>query len=306
MARVPPQYRKYERLFKNQVETELPEHNEWDHEIVLKDGKTTTFYPIYNLNQQELHALREYLEDKLRKGHIKRSKSPAGYPMFFVPKKNGKLRLVIDYRQLNDITVKDRTPLPLITEMKDRLYGVRWFTTLDLRDRYNLIRIKPGDEWKTAFRTKYGLYEYLVMPFGLTNAPATFQKMVNYVLREYLNIFVICYFDDILIYSNSEKEHEEHVHKVLQALQDANLLVNAEKSEFHKQEVPYLGCVITPGYIKMDPKKIAAVQKWQAPTTVTEVQAFLGFANYYRKFVRNFSKIAIPLSNLTKKETEFQ
>src|SRR5687768_4386200 len=122
--------------------------------------------------------------------------------------------------------------------------------------------------------------------------------MVNYVLREYLDIFVICYLDDILIYSNSEAKHEEHVHKVLQALQNANLLINAKKSEFYKQEITYLRCIITPGHIKMDPKKIAAVKEWQTPTTVTEVQVFFGFANYYRRFVKNFSKIAAPLSNL--------
>ncbi|RYP53614.1 hypothetical protein DL770_010985 [Monosporascus sp. CRB-9-2] len=285
----------------------LPEyHSEWDHEIVLKDGKTITFYPIYNLNQTELKALRDYLEDKLRKGHIRRSKSSAGYPMFFVPRKNGKLRLVIDYRQLNDITVKDRTLLPLITEMKDRLHGAQWFTSLDLREGYNQIRIKPGNEWKTAFRTKYGFFEYLVMPFGLTNAPATFQRMINHVLREYLDIFVVCYLDDILIYSKTKEEHTKHVHKVLQALQNANLLVNAEKSTFHVQEVEYLGHVITPGYIKMDPKKLAAVKEWAQPTNVKEIQAFLGFANYYRRFIRNFSRIAMPLTELTRKEKQFE
>ena len=136
----------------------------------------------------------------------------------FVPKKNGKLRLVVDYRKLNAITKKDRTPLPLVDELRDRLTGKQWFTTLDLKGAYNLIRMKEGDEWKTAFRTKYGLYEYLVMPFGLTNAPATFQRMINSVLREYLDITVVVYLDDILIFSDNEKEHEEHVHQVLQAL----------------------------------------------------------------------------------------
>ena len=153
MSEVPPQYQKYHKLFSDHFEEGLPQHTEWDHEIVLMEGKTPRFHKIYNLNEVELKELRTYLEDKLQKGYIRRSKSSAGYPIMFVPKKNGKLRLVIDYRQLNSITVKDRTPLPLITEMKDRLHGAKWFTTLDLKDGYHHIRIKPGDEWKTAFRT---------------------------------------------------------------------------------------------------------------------------------------------------------
>ena len=130
----------------------------------------------------------------------------------FVPKKNGKLRLVIDYRQLNEISIKDKTPLPLITEIRDRLTGANWFTALDLKGAYNLIRIREGDEWKTAFRTRYGLFECLVMPFGLTNAPASFQKMINHVLREYIDNFVIVYLDDILIFSKTLEEHEKHIH----------------------------------------------------------------------------------------------
>ena len=178
----------------------------------------------------------------------------------FVLKKNGKLRLVVDYRQLNNVTIKDRTPLPLISELRDRLHGKKYFTALDLKDAYNLIRIKPGDEWKTAFRTKFGLFEYLVMPFGLTNALALFQRMINTVLREYLDIFVIVYLDDILIFSDSLEEHKDHVHKVLQTLQDAKLLVEPTKSHFHVQEVEFLGHIITLNEIRMDPKKIEAVR----------------------------------------------
>lgn len=150
-----------------------------------------------------------------RKGYIRISKLSAGYPVIFVPKKNGKLRLVVDYRRLNEITLKDRTLLPLITELKNRLHSKKVFTALDLKGAYNLICIKEGHEWKTAFRTKFGLYEYLVMPFGLTNAPATFQRIINNMLREHLDIFVIYYLDDILIFSNLEEEYTEHVYKVL-------------------------------------------------------------------------------------------
>ncbi|KAL9570381.1 hypothetical protein ACKAV7_005460 [Fusarium commune] len=304
LKNIPEEYRIYEKLFKEELETKVPQHSRWDHEIWLKTDDLP-FQKIYNLNEKELTTLKEYLETELAKGNIRISTSSAGFPVMFVPKKNGKLRLVVDYRKLNALTIKDRTPLPLITELKDRLQGKQIFTALDLKGAYNLIRIKEGDEWKTAFRTKFGLFEYLVMPFGLTNAPATFQRMINNVLRQYLDVFVVCYLDDILIFSDNEEEHKEHVHKVLKALQDANLLVEPEKSHFHVKEVDFLGHTITPGEIRMERKKISAVADWPLPTTVKEVQSFLGFANYYRRFIKDFSRIANPLTELTKKDRKF-
>jgi hypothetical protein len=270
LQKAPRQYRrKYRKLFSPTLETVQPLHSQWDHCIDLMDGKTTKFFPIYNLNEVELKTLREWITEQLEKGYIRPSTSPAGYPVMFVPKKNGKLRLVIDYRQLNEITIKDRTPLPLITEIRDRLTGANWFTALDLKGAYNLIRIREGDEWKTAFRTRYGLFECLVMPFGLTNAPATFQRMINHVLRAYIDDFVIVYLDDILIFSKTLEEHEEHVHKVLQTLQDANLLVELEKCSFHVQEVKFLGHLISPGQVRMDPDKLKAIRDWEFPETST-------------------------------------
>jgi transposase InsO family protein len=301
---IPKEYRIYDKLFQEELDTKIPEHSRWDHEINLIDDNVP-FRKIYPLNEKESAELLVYLQEGLRKGHIRESSSPAGAPMMFVPKKNGKLRPVIDYRDLNARTIKDRTPLPLITELKDRLQGKQIFTALDLKGAYNLIRIKEGDEWKTAFRTKYGLYEYLVMPFGLTNAPASFQKMINYVLRQYLDIFVICYLDDILIFSDNEEEHKEHVRKVLKALQDAKLLVEPEKCHFHVTEVDFLGHTITPGEIRMQRDKISAVADWETPTSVKDTQKFLGFANYYRRFIKDFSKIANPLTELTKKDQTF-
>lgn len=306
LKNVPLRYRIYEKLFKEELETGLPEPSEWDLEIVLKDGTNPKFFPIYNLNNNELTTLREYIQEMERKGYIQKSKSSAGYPVMFVPKKNGKLRLCVDYRQLNSITEKDRTPLPLIPEMRDRLHGAKWFTALDLKGAYNLIRIKQGHEWKTAFRTKFGLYEYLVMPFGLTNAPAAFQRMITNVLREHLDIFVVCYLDDILIFSENEEDHERHVHTVLQKLQDANLLVEPEKSNFHASEVEFLGHIISHNQVRMDPKKIAAVREWKQPENLTELQSFLGFANYYRRFIKHFSKHAIPLTRFMKKGVKFK
>ena len=305
LKNVPWKYRIYKKLFAEELETGLPEHTHYDLEIEFIDGKQPGFSKLYPLNEAQLPVLREYIEDMIRKGYIRESKSSVGYPVMFVPKKNGKLRLCVDFRMLNAITVKDRTPLPLISELKDRLFGMKYFTALDLKGAYNLIRIKEGHEWKTAFRTKYGLFEYLVMPFGLTNAPAAFQRMINNVLREHLDIFVVCYLDDILIFSKTEEEHTEHVHKVLQTLQDAKLLVEPEKSKFHASEVEFLGHIISHNEIRMDPKKVSAVRDWKEPTNVKEVQAFLGFANYYRKFLKAFGKIAAPLTELTKKDKTF-
>ncbi|EXX77699.1 gag-pol fusion protein [Rhizophagus irregularis DAOM 197198w] len=195
----------------------------------------------------------------LRKGYIRPSESPAGHPILWVPKKNGKLRPCIDYRPLNKITIKNRYPLPLMTEIRDKVGKARWFTTLDLKGAYNLIRMKEGHEWMTAFRTTRGHFEYLVMPFGLTNAPATFQTMIDTVLRKQIGVFVVVYLDDILIYSNTLEEHRQHVHEVLQTLQDNKLLVEAAKCKFHQNSVQFLGFMITHGEIQMCQDKIKAI-----------------------------------------------
>jgi transposase InsO family protein len=303
---VPDEYSEFRHLFEEQQQETLPQHQEWDHEIVLEEGKKPKHGPIYRLSVSELEALKEYLDENLRKGFIQPSTSPAGYPILFVPKKDGKLRLCVDYRGLNAITVKNRYALPLISELQDRFQGAQWFTKLDIPGAYNKIRIKEGDEWKTAFRTRYGHYEYLVMPFGLTNAPATFQSFINTVLYEYLDQFVVVYLDDILIYTTGDlQEHWKQVKKVLQKLQQAGLSLKIEKCEFHKKEIEFLGSIITTTGIRMDPKKVTAIQEWPKPTTLKEVQAFLGIANYYRRFVKNFAKLAEPITRLLKKAQNF-
>ncbi len=304
LKNIPEQYRRYS-VFQKGLDTGLPKHSRWDHKIELKDGTEPSFSKIYHLNHEENQTLFEYIEENLEKGYIRPSESSAGHPVMFVPKKDGKLRLVIDYRKLNDITVKDRTPLPLITELRDRLHGKKWFTAIDLKGAYNLIRIADSDVWKTAFRTRFGLYESLVMPFGLTNAPAAFQKMIDNVLRQYLDVFVVAYLDDILIFSETEEQHERHVHLVLKALGEANLLVEPKKSHFHTHQVTFLGHDIRPNEIRMEYKKIQAVKEWAVPTNVKEVQAFLGFANYYRRFITKFSIKVASLTNLTKKNILF-
>ena len=178
-------------------------------------------------------------------GKIRESQSPVGYSIIFIPKKDGSLRLCVDYQDLNHIMIKNSYPLPLISELQDRLQGAQWFTTLNIPDAYNRIRIKEGDEWKTAFRTHYSHYEYLVILFRLTNAPATFQSYINNVLRKYLDNFIIVYLDDIIIYSKTKKEHVKQVTEVFQILQNANLKIKLSKSEFYKQEMKFLGFIIT-------------------------------------------------------------
>ena len=257
------------------------------------------------MTQDELKALKEYIEENLTKGFIQASSSPAGAPVLFVKKADGSLRLCVDYQGLNEITIKNRYPLPLIRETLDRLAKAKWYTKLDLRWGYNQIRMAAGEEWKTAFRTRYGLFEYTVMPFGLTNAPATFQHFINDTLREYLDIFCTAYWDDILIYSDTLEEHKIHVRQVLNTLQKAGILLRSKKCEWFTQKTTYIGLIVSPEGTSMDPKKTSAVKEWSTPKNVKDVQAFLGFANFYRRLIQGFSALATPLSTLTRKDTPF-
>ncbi|KAF7640898.1 hypothetical protein LDENG_00006770, partial [Lucifuga dentata] len=247
-----------------------------------------------------------YINDSLAAGIIRPSSSPAGAGFFFVEKKDRTLRPCIDYRGLNDITIKNRYPLPLLSSAFELLQGATIFSKLDLRNAYHLVRICEGDEWKMAFNTPTGHYEYLVMPFGLTNAPAVFQALVNDVLRDMLNRFVFVYLDDILIFSRSREGHVFHVQSVLQRLLENSLYCKAEKCEFHVSSVSFLGFVVAEGSIQMDPEKVSAVTTWPVPGSRKQLQRFLGFANFYRRFVRGFSSIAAPLTALTSSKVPFK
>ena len=304
---IPREYEKWAHLFEEETTAKaLPRHQPWDHEIELEPGKEPTFGPIYALSEKELEVLREYISENLKKGFIRESKSPAGYPILFAPKKDGKLRLCVDYRKLNDITIKNRYPLPNIGELQDRLGNAKIFTKLDLRGAYNLIRMKEGEEWKTAFRTRYGHYEYLVMPFGLTNAPATCQALINNVMRAHLDQTVIAYLDDILIFSANKEEHVKHVQDALQCLSQAGLLLQPEKCEFHRNKVEFLGFVVSTEGIQMSPDKVKDIREWPVPHNVKTVQSFLGFVNFNRKFIEGYSKKALPLTNITRADVGFK
>ena len=304
--KIPEEYAEFQDVFTPPPDGELPEHGPFDHEIKIKEGEEPKFMPIYPLSQKESATLQEYIKENLKKGYIRKSTSPAGYPILFVPKKGGELRMCVDYRQLNGITIKDRHPLPLINEIQDIIQGAKFFTKYDITNAYNRLRIKEGDEWKTAFRTKYGHFEYLVMPFGLTNAPASFQRFIFTVLEEYLDVFVIAYLDDILVFSKTEAEHIEHNKKVLQKLREAKVTLKLKKCEFHVQETSFLGYTISPDGLGMEDDKVKAILDWPTPTCVKDVQSYLGLANYYRKLVPQFSKYASGLYRFTKKGIPFK
>lgn len=304
VRKIPEKYHDMLPLFSKEGANQLPPHREIDHAINLVPGAKYPLAPLYDMTPLELQALRKYLDDNLTKGFITPSSSPIASPVLFV-KKPGSLRFCVDYRALNDITVKDVTPLPRINESLRHAAAGKIFTKLDLRSAYNLIRIKEGDEFKTAFRTRYGTYEYKVMPFGLTNAPATCQKYVNEVLAEYLDLFCVCYLDDILIYSPDQESHNQHVRKVLTKLALAGLFVKGEKCEFDTTTTTFVGFVLTPDSLQMDPAKISAVLEWEAPKTVKGVQSFMGFANFYRRFIKDYSRIAAPINALTRKNHKF-
>jgi len=297
------EFRQYLGIMRKEAADRLPKHRPYDCKIDLKEGATAPWGPIYPLSEIELQTLREWLKEMEKTGKIKRSTSPAGSPILFVPKPNGRgLRLCVDYRGLNAVTIPNRYPLPLMQELQDHVQGAQWFTKMDLKNEFNLIRIREGDEWKTAFRTRYGLYEFQVMPFGLTNAPSTFQDMMNHVLSDVLDVGVLAYMDDILIYAKTKEEHDRLVKEVLKKLQQNQLAVSPEKCVWKAKEVEFLGYIIGRDGIKMSTGKVETILSWKTPNSLTEVQSFLGFANFYRRFIKDYSRVARPLTELTKKE----
>lgn len=276
----------------------LPENKVTDHAIEI-EGEPP-YGPLYNLSTRELETLRRYLDDALAKGWIRHSTSPAGAPVLFVPKKDGTLRLCVDYRALNKITISNRHALPLISETLDRLAGAKVFTKLDLKDAYHRIRIRRGDEWKTAFRTRYGHFEYTVMPFGLSNAPATFQAYINRAMAGIIDVFCVVYLDDILIYSQDLEEHWKQVRQVLWRLRKYSLYINRKKCEFATRKVEFLGFIISEKGVEMDRQRVETIELWPTPKTFRDIQVFIGFTNFYRRFIHQYSKIAGPLTSLLK------
>ena len=283
----------------------LPPRREVEFCIELQHGTVPISRAPYRMGPAELRELLAQLEELQMRGFIRPSHSPWGAPVLFVKKKDDTLRMCIDYRGLNKVTIRNRYPLPRIDDLFDQLEGARVFSKIDLRTGYHQLRVRASDIPKTAFLTRYGSFEFLVMPFGLTNAPAVFMDLMNRVFRPFLDQFVIVFIDDILIYSRSEVEHEEHLRLVLQMLRDHQLFAKFTKCEFWLPEVRFLGHVISGDGIAVDPAKVEAVLDWEQPASVTEIRSFLGLAGYYRKFIQDFSRIATPLTHLTKKGVQF-
>lgn len=301
---IPAAYADFQDLFDVTDRPPLPRHSALEHRIDLDKGAQPPWGPIYPLSAVELEILRKWLALALEKGWIQPSTSPAGAPILFVPKKEGEPRLVVDYRALNHITRKNRAPLPLIGEILDRLSSAKIFTKIDLKDAYYRIRIREGDEWKTAFRTRYGHFEFRVMPMGLVNAPATFQTYINHALAGLVDVTCIVYLDDILIFSDDEAAHEQHVREVLERLRKADLYINLKKCQFHTREVSFLGFVVSGEGLAMEPNRVEAIAQWPLPRSVHDIRVFLGFTGFYRRFIRSYAILCVPLTDLLREDQQ--
>ncbi|KAG8474941.1 hypothetical protein CXB51_031650 [Gossypium anomalum] len=283
----------------------LPPNREVEFGIDLLPGTAPVSIAPYRMAPKELVELKAQIQELLDRGFIRPSVSPWGAPVLFVKKKDGTMRMCIDYRQLNKLTIKNKYPLPRIDDLFDQLKGASVFSKIDLRSGYHQLWVKEADIHKTAFRTRYGHYEFLVMPFGLTNAPATFIDLMNRVFQPFLDQFVVGFIDDILVYSGTEVKHDEHLRTVLQVLREKELYAKFSKCEFWLREVTFLGHVVSAEGIKVDPRKIEAILEWKPPRSVSEIRSFLGLAGYYRRFVEGFSVMAAPLTKLIRKGVLF-
>ncbi|MBW0484147.1 hypothetical protein O181_023862 [Austropuccinia psidii MF-1] len=304
MKVVPSVYHHYLDVFSKVKAEKLPPHQACEQHIKL-EGSLPPVGVIYPLSKQESDTLRAYISDNVEKGFIRPSSSSTGAPVHFVKKKDGGLRLCVDYHKLNAFTRKKKYPVPPMNQLLTFFNGSSIFSKINLRGAYNLLRIKEGDEHLTCFRTEYGSYEYLVMPFGLSNAPSSFQNFVNDIFYDLLDIYVVVYLDEIMIFSKFEEEHVTHVSNVLARLRANKLFSKTSRCLFHISTVEYLGYVVSSEGLKMYQAKVQQILNWPPPRNLKALQSFVGFANFYRRFIKNYSKKATSLTSFLKKDSCF-
>ena len=284
---------------------ELKQTDKGEH-IIITENVPPIKRRAYRTAPKEDEFIENEIKEMLEQDLIQPSKSPWSFPVVVVKKKNGKNRFCVNYKPLNDITKKDSYPLPRIDEILDGLQNAQWFTTLDLASGYWQIKVRPEDQEKTAFTTKFGIYEFKVMPFGLCNAPATFQRTMDYVLGDIKGKFVMVYLDDVIIYSKTFEDHMIHLKEVLKRIEDAQLRLKAEKCYFAASELQFLGHVVGKNGIEPDPEKVEKIVNYSSPTNLRDLRGALGLFSYYRRFIKNFSQIADPLYELLKKDVPYQ
>jgi hypothetical protein len=290
-------------VFQDPLPPGLPPECLEGHSILTEPSHPPPFRSMYRLSPLEYRELRKHVTKFLKDGIREVSKSPYGALVFFVLEPNGRgLQICVDYRALNSITVKNRCTIPRIDDLLDALTGSAYFTSLDFTTGYHQILISEEDRPKTALKTPFGHFLFKVLIEGLMNAPATFQTVMNSNLHSYIRKFVVVYIDDILIFSETEAEHQAHVRLFLEVLKREKFYICKAKSSFAQKEIKYLGHILNKKGIRHDSKKVEAVQTWPVPRNIHDVKSFLGLVNYFRKFIEHYSEItAVPLTNLTKK-----
>ena len=295
----------YEDVFSDEL-SGLPLHRDVDFVIELHLGMSRISMTPHRMAPVELQELKVQLQELLERGFIRSSTSPWGALVLFAKKKDKTLRMCINYRQLNKVMIKNQYPLPRIDDLFDQLKGAQFYSKIDLRTGYHQLRVKEANIPKTIFRTRYGHFEFIVMPFGLTNAPVAFMDLMQRVFQPYLDQFVVVFMDDILIYSQSKEEHEDHLRIALQALREHQLYAKCSKCGFWLTEVRFLRHVVSASGVLVDPENVEAVMSWERPKLVFEIRSFLELAGYYRRFIEDFSRLTTPMTRLTQKEVKFE
>ena len=300
---LPEIYKEFESVFSEEEAQRLPPSRDYDHPINVDESFVPKVSKVYPLSPDERKVVDDFIDENLKSGKIRPSTSPQAAGFFFVNKEDGALRPTQDYRHINGHTIKDAYPLPLISEIIDKTKDAKIFTKFDIRWGYNNLRIKDGDQWKAAFITHRGLFEPTVMFFGLSTSPASFQRFMNDSFRDMIaEGWLECYMDDVLLHSENRQLDQERTRRVLQRMKDLDLHVKLKKCKFGVEEVEFLGLVLRPGELAMNPKKLDGIRDWPTPEKLKDVRSFLGFANYYRKFIANYSDIVQPLVELTRKD----